>query len=227
MTPKLLSVLACLLCSQLANAQQSFSLTPNPVFGTPVDDIAVEAMATFKNLSSSTVTYQWNRMILQMDPDTNCIVPVTDPYLHYHPLVSQKNFTLEPNQEGPLGVTLYDFDQADCCAIVWMKVKKLTPPEDSLAGIYQLRDCLLLAAPEPEAPPISLYPNPASSWFALQYAEKVATLTLFNAEGTMVTRLKARPDHHYPMITEPTGLYYLVLENEQGKTLRVLEFFKR
>lgn len=197
------------------------------VSGTTVDDIAVEALATFTNLSSSTVNFQWTRVILQMEPDTNCIVPVTDPYLHWHPLVSQKNFTMAPNQEGPLGVTLYDVDQAGCCAIVLMKVKRLTPPEDSLEGIYQLRDCQLLAAPEPDAPLISLYPNPATAWFALQHAEKVAALNLIDVEGKLVRRMNARPDHHYPLIAELTGQYYLVLENEQGKTLRVLEFFKR
>jgi hypothetical protein len=85
----------------------------------------------------------------------------------------------------------------------------------------------LLATSDPDAPQISFYPNPASSWFALQHAEKVAALTLINAEGKVVRRINARPDHHYPLITEPTGLYYLVLENEQGKTLRVLEFFRQ
>lgn len=227
MTPKLLPVLACLFCFQLANAQQSFSLTPNPVIGVPEDDYIVKALGTFKNLSSTTDTFQWTRVVLQMDPDTNCVLSVTDPYLHWFPGASQRNFLMTPNQEGPLGIELYDFDETGCCAIVLLKVKKLTPPVDSLDGLYQLRDCQLLAAPEPDAPQISLYPNPANAWFALQHADKVAALTLIDADGKMVRRMNARPDHHYPLIAEPAGQYYLVLENEQGKTLRVLEFFKR
>ncbi|MCC7464725.1 MAG: T9SS type A sorting domain-containing protein [Saprospiraceae bacterium] len=227
MTQKLAALLCLLFCLNLASAQQSFSLSPNPVIGTPIDDTAVEALATFSNLSSSTVTFQWTRVVLQMDPDTNCILPVTDPYLHWVPSAFRKNFTLEPNQEGPLGLTLYDFDQTGCCAIVLMKVKRLTPPEDSLEGIYQLRDCQLLADSEPDAPGIQLFPNPATHWFALQHAEKVAALTLFNADGRLIRRMEARPDQHYPLITEPAGQYYLVLENTRGETLRVLEFFKQ
>jgi hypothetical protein len=227
MTPKLLPVLACLFCFQLANAQQSFTLTPNPVVGVPEENYLVKAIATFKNLSSTTDTFQWTRVVLQMDPDTNCVLPVTDPYVHWYHGFSQRTFHMAPNQEGPLGVELYDFDETGCCAIVLLKVKKLTPPVDSLDGLYQLRDCQLLAAPEPDAAQINLYPNPANAWFALQHAEKVAALTLIDAEGKVVRRMKARPDHHYPLITEPTGQYYLVLENEQGKTLQVLEFFKQ
>lgn len=207
-------------------AQQSFSLIPNPVFGEDKDDFMNEGQAMVKNLSTDTETFRWTRTIIRLDHDSICYVPVTDPYLHWFYAVSEKTFQLDPQQEGPLYVTLWDFEESGCCAIVNMKLKKISGTPDSVEAFYYLRSCLPLAVSSIEKASIEVFPNPAAQYFSLKNAEMVRYLTICDATGKMLRRIPANSDQRYEIADLPAGAYFLVLENKERAILQVLSMAK-
>lgn len=207
-------------------AQQSFSLIPNPVFGVDKDDYTNEGQAMVKNLSAETESFRWTRTIIRLDHDSICYVPVTDPYLHWFYAVSEKTFQLEPQQEGPLYVTLWDFEESGCCAIVNMKIEKLTGTPDSVDVFYYLRSCQPLAVSSLAQASIEVFPNPTAQYFSLKNAEMVHKLTLCDASGKMLRRIPANSDQRYEVGDLPAGAYFLVLENKEGAILQVLSMAK-
>ncbi|MFN0175268.1 MAG: T9SS type A sorting domain-containing protein [Saprospiraceae bacterium] len=218
----------CLFLFSLAGiqAQQTFSLTPNPVFGDESDPYEIDGRATVKNLAAFTQNFRWKRTIIRLDNDSLCLTAVTDPYLHWFPGVSEKNFSLDANQEGPLEVTLFDYEETGCCAIVHMKLKKLDAPVDSIEAYYYLRECQPLAVSEIQKSAVQIFPNPAAQYFSLQNAESVSHLTLCDATGKMLKRMKANAENRYGISDLPFGAYYLVLENKEGSIVQVLQFVK-
>lgn len=207
-------------------AQQTFSLSPNPVFGEYVDDYITEGRATVKNLSATTDTFKWTRTIILLENDSVCETQVTDPYNHWHPMANNKNFILEPNQEGPFYVALWDFQLTGCCAIVHMKVKKLSGTPDSIEAYYYLKTCQPLDVSSIGKSEIKLFPNPASHYFGLQNAETVHQMVLCDATGRFLRRIPANAENRYELQGLPTGAYYLVLENKEEAIIQVLEFVK-
>ncbi len=207
-------------------AQQTFTLTPNPVIGEYVDDYINEGRATIKNTTSNTHNFRWKRTIIRLDNDSTCYTAVTDPYLHWYHAVSEKNFTMDAGQEGPLYVTLYDFEQAGCCAIVQMKVKNLDVPTDSIEAYYYLRSCQPLAVLDLQKSSVQVFPNPVAQYFSLQNAKFVHRLTLCDASGKMLKRMQANTEHRYGISDLPLGTFYLVLGNKDGGILQVLQFQK-
>lgn len=207
-------------------AQQTFSLIPNPVFGIYVDDYITEGRATVKNLSATAETFRWTRTVVQLENDSVCETQVSDPYVHWHPLVSEKTFELEPQQEGPLYVALWDFEETGCCAIVHMKLKKLTGAPDSIEAFYYLRTCQPLAVSEVQESSIEIFPNPVAQYFSLKNANNVSRLTLCDASGKMLRHIPVNTSNRYPIADLPRGAYYLVLQNEKEAILQALEFVK-
>lgn len=226
MNNNLLFFAACWLSVLQVQAQQSFSLTPNPVYGTEQSPAQVDGLATVKNLGSTTETFQWTRTILRLDQDSSCFTAVTDPYLHWFYTVSQKSFSLAPGEEGPLNITLWDTEELGCCAIAHMKLKKLGPVPDSLEAFYYLRTCLPLATTEIGTAGVKLFPNPVLQYFSLQHAESVHQMTLCDASGSMIRRIPANSTNQYAVQDLPAGTYYLILENAEGSIVQALELFK-
>lgn len=223
---KQLLLFAFLFALPSLRAQQNFSLSPNPVYGTEKEPYEIEAAATIKNLSTTQETFRWTRTVIQLENDSTCQTQVTDPYLHWFHAVSEKTFLLEPGQEGPMNVTLWDFEESGCCAIVHMKLKKLTGAPDSIEAFYYLRTCQPLDVSTIEKPSIKLYPNPVAQYFSLQNAESVHQMTLCDATGRLLRRIPANAENRYGIQNLPFGSYYLVLENMDGGILQVLEFVK-
>jgi len=223
---KQLLLYLCLFFSVTTLAQQTFSLTPNPVFGDESDPFEIEGRATVKNLASTTQNFRWTRTIIRLDNDSICFTAVTDPYLHWFYTVSEKNFSLGPNEEGPLYVTLFDFEQVGCCAIAQMKIKNLDVPTDSIEAYYYLRTCQTLAVSEIQKSSVQIFPNPVAQYFSLQHAESVSRITLCDASGKMLKRMQANAENRYGMDGLLQGAYFLVLENKDGSILQVLEFVK-
>jgi len=207
-------------------AQQTFSLTPNPVFGDESDPFEIDGRATVKNLAAVSQNFRWKRTIIRLDNDSICVTAVADPYLHYFPGVSEKNFSLDADQEGPLEVTLFDFEETGCCAIVHMKLTKLDAPVDSIEAYYYLRECQPLAVSEIQKSAVQLFPNPVAQYFSLQNAESVRRFTLCDASGKMLKRMQVSADNRYSITDLPFGAYYLVLENKEGSIVQVLQFVK-
>jgi len=133
---------------------------------------------------------------------------------------------MEPGQEGPLYVTLFDHEGVGCCAIVQMKIKNLDVPTDSIEAYYYLRACQTLAVSEIQKSSVQIFPNPVTQSFSLQNAASVSRMTLCDASGKMLKRLQANSDNRYEMDELPQGAYFLVLENKEGSILQVLEFVK-
>ena len=208
-------------------AQQSFSITPNPVFSEYEDDYIEEARAVIKNLLDTTQNFRWKRTIIRLEHDSVCSTAVADPFIHYFPAVSEKNFWLEPNAEGPLEVSLFDFDLTGCCAIVQLKVKSLDVPSDSIEVYYYMRECQPLSVSAIQKSSIKIFPNPATHYFSLENAASVSSMTLCDATGKMVKRMAFSPTNRYGMADLPLGTYYLVLEDKPGRVLQVLEFVKQ
>lgn len=215
---------ACL--PAIALQAQTISLTPIPVYGVPVNDYEINGYATVKNLASTTQTFRWKRTIIRLDFDSLCLTQVTDPYNHWLPTASEKNFVMEPGQEGPLYVALWDFDETGCCAIVHMKVKNLDVPTDSVESFYYLRTCAPLAARDLQAAAIEVYPNPATRFFALKNAENVHRISICDANGKLLRRQTANASQQYETHDLPRGAYFLVLENAAGQLLEVLHWVK-
>ncbi|MDZ4682141.1 MAG: hypothetical protein SGI94_16995 [Saprospiraceae bacterium] len=169
---KQLQLFICLILFSFTSiqAQQTFSLTPNPVFGDESDPVQVEGRATVKNLAATAQNFRWKRTIIRLDNDSICFTAVADPYLHWFPDVSEKNFSLDADQEGPLEVTLFDFEETGCCAIVHMKLTKLDAPLDPIEAYYYLRTCQPLAVSEIRKSSVQIFPNPAAQYFSLQNA---------------------------------------------------------
>jgi len=218
---------ACWLSILQGQAQPSFSLTPNPVYGTEQSPVQVDGLATVKNLGATTETFQWTRTILRLDQDSSCFTAVTDPYLHWFYTVSQKSFSLAPGEEGPLNITLWDTEELGCCAIAHMKLKKLGSVPDSLEAFYYLRTCVPLATTEIGTAGVNLFPNPVQQYFSLQHAESVHQMALCDASGKMLRRIPANPTNQYVVQNLPAGVYYLILENAEGSIVQVLELLKR
>lgn len=225
---KIYNLLFCVyfFTSTAIQAQQTFTLTPNPIFGVNKSEDEVEAAATVKNLSINTETFRWKRTVIRLDHDSICQVPVTDPYLHFLPMVSARNFDLDPGQEGPLNVNLWDFEHSGCCAIIHMKVSRLTGTPDSIEAFYYLRECQPLATIDPEKSSIQLFPNPASQFFSLKNAESVRYLTLCDATGKMLKRIEANAENQYSVAGLPAGAYFLVAQNTGQRILQVLQLQK-
>jgi len=217
---------AILFTSSTIQAQQTFTLTPNPVFGVVKNEYEEEAAATFKNLSANTETFRWKRTVIRLDNDSICQVPVSDPYLHWFPAVSAKNFDMESGQEGPLNVNLWDFEQTGCCAIIHMKITRLTGVPDSIEALYYLRECQTLAVSDLEKSSVQLFPNPASQFFSLKNAESVSLLTVCDATGKMLKQIQATAENRYSITDFPTGTYFLVVRNTAQSILQVLQLQK-
>lgn len=218
---------ACWLSLLQAHAQPSFSLTPNPVYGTEQSPVQVDGLATVKNLGSVTETFQWTRTIIRLDQDSSCFTAVTDPFLHWFYTVSQKSFSLAPGEEGPLNITLWDTEELGCCAIAHMKLKKLGIAPDSLEAFYYLRTCLPLATIEIEGAGVRLFPNPVLHAFSLHHAESVHQMTLCDASGKMLRRIPANSTNQYVVQDLPAGAYFLILENTEGRIVQALELLKQ
>ncbi len=159
------------------------------------DDFIIEGQATIKNLSTDTENFRWTRTIIRLDHDSVCFTGVTDPYLHWVPFVSEKTFMLEPQQEGPLYITLWDFEETGCCAIVNMKIKKLTGTPDSVNVLYYLRTCQPLAVSRPELASIEIFPNPVAESFSIKNAEMLGKLKICDASGKWLQTLESNPEN--------------------------------
>lgn len=225
---KLLLTLACgILPFTCLLAQQSFSLTPNPVYADgPPDMYEIRGEANIKNLSSTAETFHWKRTIIRLDDQPNCVTSVADPFIEWFPAVSEKTFTLDPQQEGPMYVSLLDPNASNCCAIVHIKITKTSGTPDSIDAYYYLRVCQPLAVSEAQKSGVVLYPNPAARYFALKNAENVYQITLCDGNGKMLRKISANADNQYDIESLTPGSYYLVLENRAGAILQVLNFIK-
>lgn len=206
-------------------AQQTFSLTPNPVYGIEKGENEVEGSATVKNLAATTDTFVWTRTVLIIENDPACYTQVTDPYLHWHPQASEKTFWLAPGQEGPLNVTLWDPEASGCCAIAHLKLKKTSGTPDSIESFYYLR-CHLLGTPDVPKALVELSPNPATAFFSLKQADAVQRITLYEASGRLLRSIPVNADHRYEVSDLSPGTYYLVLEDKAGRLLQVLPWIK-
>lgn len=226
MKPLQLAWLLCLCSTVSMHAQQTFTLSPNPVFGVVMDPTRIEGSATVKNLSATRDSFSWKRTVIRLDNDSICYTQVTDPYLHWFYLASEKPFWLDPGQEGPMNVTLWDFQELGCCAIVHMKLKKTDAPIDSIESYYYLRTCQPLAVTEIKKASIKVFPNPAGQYFSLQNAESVARVTICDVTGKMLRRIPVNSSNQYEVADLPPGVYYVVLENLEGSIQGVLNWVK-
>lgn len=208
-------------------AQTTFSITPNPAYTSYDDTYEVRAEATIKNLSLSTETFRWTRTVLKLENGSGCVTAVGDPFAHYPPGVSTKTFYLDSGQEGPLQVFLFDSDNTGCCAIVNMKVARITGSADSIDVLFYLRECGVLSAPESLSGNAVLSPNPVGDYFSLQNAEAVERIELFDASGKKVRSILAATGRHYWCGDLPSGAYFLVLRNHSDIVLQVLQFSKK
>ncbi len=226
MKPLQLALILCLCPIVSMQAQQTFTLKPNPVFGVVMDPTRIEGSATVKNLASTRDSFSWKRTVIRLDNDSICYTQVSDTYNHWFYLASEKPFWLDPGQEGPMNVTLWDFEELGCCAIVHLKLKKLDAPIDSIESYYYLRTCQPLAVTEIKKASVKVFPNPAVNFFSLENAESVARVTICDATGKMLRRITVNSANQYEIGELSPGFYYLILENSAGSILQVMDWVK-
>jgi hypothetical protein len=208
----------------LMSAQASFTMVSNPAVvpaESPEPDI--EAEMTITNLQNITKTLRWTRNVVSMTGP--CQTQVCDPNLCWVPSVSTKTFQLAPNQVSPIIVHLVNSSQVQCCAIIDVHFANVDEATDSLTARFVF-DCATGTKDLIQVSDIVLFPNPTATDFTLTNAETATAMRIYAADGREVAYFQATPDHHYRLPEQPSGVYYIVLENKDGQKFRAIQLQK-
>lgn len=170
----------------------------------------VKAEITITNTATESVEFTWVREneILPVDWKTN----VCDPQICYLPLKNTANFTLAANASGLVSVHLKP--TAD---VGYAKVNlKIYPTANAAQS-----QTLVVEFGQPEATdefqvaPIEIYPNPATSFFTINHAEKVANVEIFNILGVKM-QIPVSDKQYIDISSLKPGLYFVRLSDAYG-----------
>lgn len=211
----------------LASAQ-SFSLEPNVVeIASSPDSTDVIAHNDIVNHAPFSKNIRWTRTILCINPDTAC-VQVCDLNLCYLCHISSKVFTLGPSATGLITVHYIKDLGISGSAIVKLDFVNTANSSDSTSATYIFNSCVPAGteSPLPEAT-VKVFPNPTTDFFALEEADAVAQVHLYAADGRQLESWTATPGTHYSLATFPAGLYYVVLQDGQGRLFQATTIRKQ
>jgi Secretion system C-terminal sorting domain len=206
---------------------QNITIDPISITTTPTADITdAEAHLDIVNTATTTKTYKWERTVLQISP--NCKTQVCDPNLCYLSSVSSKEFELTAGETAKIIVHFLNPTGAVACAKVEIKLTEVGNATNTVTGTYIFNDCsVVLETKDFVKNNIKFYPNPVVESFQLENATDIAQLHVTAMDGRTVKSFHQITGESTFSVAELTqGTYYLVMEDKNGKTIKVLNFEK-
>jgi hypothetical protein len=199
------------------------SVTVNPT-ATETD---VEGDIAIKNTATTTKTFKWERTVVAISP--GCRTQVCDPNLCYLPAVSTKEFTLTAGEEAVMIVHFLNTTGALACATVELKLTEVGNTANTVTGTYYFNDCaVVLSAKDFVKNNIKFYPNPVIESFQLENALEINQIRLVSAEGRNIKifdDINGKTNFGVAEITK--GSYFAILEDKNGKVVKVVSFEKQ
>jgi hypothetical protein len=225
---KLIYSFSLVVLSIFGLSAQSFTLEPLSIsYNPPATETETKAHLTVKNTSSSTKTYKWERTVLQISP--NCKTQVCDPTLCYLPSVNSKEFMLDAGASGTLSVYFLNNTGLLGCAKVELKFYEVGDLANAVTASYTFNDCsVVLDTKDFEENNIKFYPNPVTTSFQLENAAQISLIHIIAQDGRLVKSYVNTADENSFSVADLTqGAYYLMMEDKNGKTIKVLNFEKQ
>jgi len=208
-----------------AVAQTTFKLSPSPAWiSNPPSVFDSPAKSKIVNRTNAVITLRWQRIIVSVPAGIE--TQVCDVNLCYAAHISTRTFELAPLDTGNLDLHFVNLTAVgvDPAAEVHVKITNVNVPTDTFVGVYRYTTVPLSAKGATALSNVRLYPNPGTTFFALENAEGVAAVQLSHADGRVIRRFQATPDHRYETADLPSGTYFVTLENDKGIPLRTLEW---
>jgi hypothetical protein len=207
-------VLGFLLC-QVALAQATFKIEPNPASATVPDTIYDGAVhSQVINLTPGNKNMRWERTIIELP--AGIISLVCDKNLCWSANVSTKDFLLTPGDSATMDAHFLNQLGTTVSAIVHIKVTNLgDPTNDFVTGVYLYNPTSSTSNPLPAAD-VKLFPNPV-----------VAAVRVYSLDGRQVAAYNASADHQYNLATQPAGTYIVSLLAADGRTFQAIQVNKQ
>ncbi|MFN0015744.1 MAG: T9SS type A sorting domain-containing protein [Saprospiraceae bacterium] len=217
----------CLGFSTLISAQTSFSVSDLEVWEiVPLNATDVEGHFTITNLTNTTQTIRWTRIVV--DTTSGCETQVCDINLCYLPFVSTRTFDLTGNSTGNIIMHFLNPDSiVGASGVIRLKMTNENIPADSVTVTFLFTPSTSSTDNPLPAATVKVYPNPTTDYFLLENAEAVQRIRLFSLDNREVANFAANPAERYSLAGQPAGTYILVLEDEQGRTFQAAELVKR
>ncbi len=207
-------------------AQTTFSVSATEVWKTaPHTEQDVEAHFNISNLTNQVQTIRWTRTEVSITP--GCQSQVCDLNLCYTPPVNSKTFDMQPNQTGTIIMHFLNYDTIPGAeAVIRLKLANENQPSDSTVVMFYFSTTSSVRDGLP-APSVRAYPNPTAEGFWLEGADAVRAVRVMALSGREVARFWAFPNAYYSLSEQPVGTYFVLLEDERGRTFQVLEVVRR
>lgn len=235
MKQTLLSLCSILVLLNSLQAQVSLSFTPDDVSVSDFIDITdneyeIVGYATVTNNGSATVDLRWERFIIDMPEAWE--IQICDLNFCYNPEV-YSNFiageievpvTLEPGASTNMDVHLKPRGVAGTGEVRIDVSETDSPSEVISSGTFSFEALTVSSSRDLRKQPITIFPNPASDYFALRGDTDVDRVVLYNIVGREVRSFTVFPGQRYFIGDLPNGLYLASLvSNKKGirTTLRL------
>ena len=206
-------------------AQTTFKLAPSPAWiSNPPSVLDSPAKSEIVNRTNTVLTLRWQRIIVSVPAGVS--TQVCDLNLCYGANISTRTFDLNPLDTGNLDLHFVnDLGVAvNPPAEVHVKITNVNLPTDTFVAVYRYTTVPLSAKGPAALSTVRLFPNPGSTFFALENADDVAAFQLCHLDGRVIRRIRATPGLQYDAADLPSGTYLIALENEKGTVLRTLEW---
>ncbi len=220
---------------------QSFSITPNPTYGSvDLDEnpsiFFFYAEAFITNNTSEVLTLKWERIVNEIP---ECwVTGVSDITLSTPPMVSYHQFTVAPNStDNRLAVDTYFTGESSFGATsgeghVILKVSNEDIPTDTVLVDYFLsatggETCSTLGISDKDKEAIEIYPNPSSDFIHLSENTFIESLVIYNLLGEVVLRFNASTNRKYDIAELPKGIYLVTLKGTNDHSLKTLKLLKK
>ncbi len=225
---------------QLAQVDaQSFSISPNPTFGTAdLDDnpftFEFSAETFITNNTSAVLTLSWEKIVNDIPECWQTGVSditVTPPMVNFH------QFEIGANSENNvLYVTTYPMALSNSGAAsgeghVILKVSNVDVPGDTVLVDYFFSatggiSCSTTGISEKGKGEIKIYPNPSSDFIQLTENAFIKEIVLSNLIGEVIRTFNASTNQTYDIADLPRGVYLVELMGANDESLKTLKLLK-
>lgn len=234
--------LLCLLLTSLSLWGQDLKVTPSEVkqtFKVNISDpsLSVEVYSSIENTSTKdTLKLKWKRQELdrpnawqtQVCDGVECFVPIVssniDPALGLNaPFILPPKtkvgfiFYVLPNQVAGTGKFAIQFSMT-------------SKPDSILASMnfeVTVQNLTTNTRDVQFAPNLQVFPNPASNFFHLSFAEGIDRVVVYNQIGVPVRTYLAESGQPYSLNGLPDGMYMIAVTNGRQDQHRILKLIKK
>ncbi len=235
-------LLLCFWLTTISLGGQDLKVTPTEVkqtFKVNISDpfLSLEVYASIENTSTKdTLKLKWKRRELdrptawqtQVCDGVECFVPIVssniDPALGLNaPFILPPKtkvgfiFYVLPNQVAGTGKFAIQFST-------------VSKPDSVLTAMnfeVTVQNLTTNARAVQFAPNLQVFPNPASDFFQLSFAEGIERVIVYNQIGVPVRTYLSESGQPYSLNGLPDGLYMIAVSNERQDQQRILKLIKR